>query len=65
MSNSIVNDLLQQLQGAPMQQMADQIGASPAQTESAVGAALPVLLASLGRNAAEPQGAARRMTALR
>ncbi|MDR3018455.1 MAG: DUF937 domain-containing protein [Delftia acidovorans] len=63
-SSSLADELMAQLQGAPMQQMADQIGASPAQTESAVGAALPVLLASLGRNAAEPQGAANLFGAL-
>lgn len=37
-SSSLAAELMAQLQGAPMQQMADQIGASPAQTESAVGA---------------------------
>ncbi|PJO39114.1 calcium-binding protein [Delftia acidovorans] len=63
-SSSLAAELMAQLQGAPMQQMADQIGASPAQTESAVGAALPVLLASLGRNAADPQGAANHLGAL-
>lgn len=63
-SSSLAAELMAQLQGAPMQQMADQIGASPAQTESAVGAALPVLLASLGRNAADPQGAANLFGAL-
>jgi len=63
-SSSLAAELMAQLQGAPMQQMADQIGASPEQTESAVGAALPVLLASLGRNAAEPQGAANLFGAL-
>ncbi|CAB5713982.1 Bacterial protein of uncharacterised function (DUF937) [Delftia tsuruhatensis] len=63
-SSSLAAELMAQLQGAPMQQMANQIGASPAQTESAVGAALPVLLASLGRNAAEPQGAANLFGAL-
>lgn len=46
-----------QLQGAPLQQMAQQLGASPAQTQDAVSAALPLLLAKLGRNASEPQGA--------
>lgn len=63
-SSSLAAELMAQLQGAPMQQMADQIGASPAQTESAVGAALPVLLGSLGRNAADPQGAANLFGAL-
>lgn len=55
--HSLVDDLMAQLQGAPLQQMAQRLGASPAQTEDAVGAALPLLLGTLGRNAAQPQGA--------
>ncbi|MFZ2858985.1 DUF937 domain-containing protein [Acidovorax sp.] len=54
---SLVDELMAQLQGAPLQQMAQQLGTSPAQAESAVGAALPLLLGTLGRNAAQPQGA--------
>lgn len=54
---SLVDELMAQLQGAPLQQMAQQLGTSPAQAEGAVGAALPLLLGTLGRNAAEPQGA--------
>ena len=54
---SLVDDLMAQLQGAPLQQMAQQLGTSPAQTQDAVGAALPMLLGALGRNAAQPQGA--------
>jgi hypothetical protein len=54
---SMVDELMAQLQGAPLQQMAQQLGTSPAQTQSAVGAALPLLLGALGRNAAQPQGA--------
>lgn len=54
---SLVDDLMAQLQGAPLQQMAQQLGTSPAQTQDAVGAALPLLLGALGRNAAQPQGA--------
>ncbi len=54
---SLVDDLMAQLQGAPLQQMAQQLGTSPAQTQDAVGAALPLLLGKLGRNASEPQGA--------
>lgn len=57
MSQTIVNDLLAQLRGAPLDQMANQLGASPQQTESAVSTALPFLLGALGKNAAEPQGA--------
>ena len=54
---SLVDDLMAQLQGAPLQQMAQQLGTSPAQAQDAVGAALPLLLGALGRNAAQPQGA--------
>ena len=51
---SLVDELMAQLQGAPLQQMAQQLGTSPEQTEGAVGAALPLLLGTLGRNAAQP-----------
>jgi len=54
---SLATELMAQLQGAPLQQIAQQLGASPAQTQDAVGAALPLLLGTLGRNAAQPQGA--------
>jgi len=54
---SLIDDLMAQLQGAPLQQMAEQLGTSPAQTEEAVGAALPMLLGAMGRNAATPRGA--------
>ena len=54
---SLVDELLTQLQGAPLQQMAQQLGTSPAQTQDALGAALPMLLGALGRNATQPQGA--------
>ncbi len=63
-SQSMVNDLMAQLQGAPMQQMAQQLGASGTQIQSAVGAALPLLLGALGNNAAQPQGAAALLAAL-
>lgn len=55
---SLVSELMGQLQGAPMQQMAQQLGADNQQIQSAVGAALPLLLGALGNNAAQPQGAA-------
>ena len=54
---ALVDELMAQLQGAPLQQMAQQLGTSPAQAQDAVGAALPLLLGALGRNAAQPQGA--------
>ncbi|MGP1693703.1 MAG: DUF937 domain-containing protein, partial [Giesbergeria sp.] len=55
---SLTEELSAMLQGAPMQQMSQQLGTSPAETASAVSAALPLLLGALGRNAAQPQGAA-------
>ena len=61
---SMVDELMAQLQGAPMQQMAQQLGASGQQIQSAVGAALPLLLGALGNNAAQPQGAAALFGAL-
>lgn len=56
-SQSLVEQLMAQLQGAPLQQMAQQLGTDTAQTQSAVSAALPLLLGALGNNAAQPQGA--------
>jgi len=61
---SMVDELLGQLQGAPMQQMAQQLGANSQQIESAVGAALPMLLGALGNNASQPHGAAALFGAL-
>lgn len=55
---SLVSDLMAQLQGAPMEQMAQKLGANSQQIQSAVGAALPLLLGAMGNNAAQPQGAA-------
>lgn len=54
---TLVQDLLGQLQGAPLQQMSEQLGIGGTQLQSAVGQALPLLLGALGNNAA-PQGAA-------
>ena len=55
---SLTDELLSQLQGAPLQQIASQLGTNPSLAQSAVAAALPMLLGALGRNAAQPQGAA-------
>jgi len=54
---SLTNDLASQLQGAPLQQIAQQLGIDPSQANAAVGAALPLLMGALGRNASQPQGA--------
>lgn len=61
---SLVDQLMSQLQGAPIQQMAQQLGEDPAQVQSAVGAALPMMLGALGNNVAQPQGAADLLGAL-
>ncbi|HEX2082386.1 MAG TPA: DUF937 domain-containing protein [Xanthomonadaceae bacterium] len=57
MTTSLTQDLAAQLQGAPIRQMSQQLGLDPAQTQAAIGAALPLLLGALGRNASQPQGA--------
>ncbi|MFT4198596.1 MAG: DUF937 domain-containing protein [Pseudoxanthomonas sp.] len=54
---SLTQELLSQLQGAPLQQIAQQLGTDHAQAGTAVATALPLLLGALGRNAAQPQGA--------
>ena len=55
---NLSEELLAQLQGAPVQQMAQQLGAGTEQVQSALGQVLPVLLGALGHNAAQPQGVA-------
>ena len=45
------------LKGGQLDQLAQQIGATPQQTEQALQAALPALLGGLSRNVAQPQGA--------
>ena len=58
MSNqSLAEELFKQLQGAPLQQLSQQLGTGQMQTASAISAALPLLLGTMGRNAAQPQGA--------
>lgn len=54
---ALTNDLLSQLQGAPLQQIAQQLGVDDGQAAGAVGAALPLLMGALGKNASQPQGA--------
>ena len=57
MANSITESIFDQIQGAPLQQIAGQLGIDPAQAQSAVAAALPLVVGALGRNASQPQGA--------
>lgn len=55
---STVLDLLaNQLDDSTLSQLSRQLGADTNQTEQAVNAALPMLLAALSRNAATPEGA--------
>lgn len=58
MSNpSLTDELFSQLQGAPLQQVSQQLGIGQTQAAGAISAALPLLMGALGKNAAEPQGA--------
>jgi len=57
MNGSLMDDLLGQLQGEPMGQIAAQLGTDTGTAGQAVGAALPMLLGALGRNAGQPGGA--------
>lgn len=55
--STMTQDLLAQLDGAPLQQISQQLGIDQSQASSAVGAALPLLMGALGKNASQPQGA--------
>ena len=57
MTALLSSDLESRLQGAPIQQIAQQLGVSPAQASSAISTAVPLLLGALGHNASQPQGA--------
>ncbi|WP_269790522.1 DUF937 domain-containing protein [Stenotrophomonas sp. Iso1] len=61
---SLTDDLLSQLQGAPLQQVSQQLGIDPQQASGAISAALPLLMGALGNNAAQPQGAQALLGAL-
>lgn len=54
---AISTDLANRLEGAPAQQIAERLGITPSQASNAIGAALPLLLGTLGHNASQPQGA--------
>ncbi|MBS0218423.1 MAG: DUF937 domain-containing protein [Proteobacteria bacterium] len=54
---SMIEDILSQMQGAPVQQVASQLGVDPAQAQQAIGAALPMIVGALGQNASQPGGA--------
>jgi hypothetical protein len=54
---SALDALLSQLNPQTIQQMAGQLGVSPQQAQSAIQAALPMLMGAMQRNAATPDGA--------
>jgi hypothetical protein len=62
--NPLIDMVTRQLGGATLGQLSEEIGANPSQTQSAISAALPLLLAALSRNASTPQGAAALHTAV-
>ena len=55
--SSLLDLVTQSLGGDATQQISQQLGANPQQTQSAISAALPMLLAGLTRNAQSPGGA--------
>ncbi len=54
---ALTDDLFAQLEGAPLQQISQQLGIGKTQAAGAVSAALPLLIGALGKNASQPQGA--------
>ncbi len=62
--SSLFDQLSQHVNADTIGQFASQIGATPAQTKTAVQAAMPMLLGALARNSATPQGAAGILGAL-
>jgi hypothetical protein len=61
---SITDDLFSRLQDGHIPRIGEQLGISQAQAQSAVAAALPLLVGALGRNAQQPQGASSLFDAL-
>jgi|SRR5690606_11188882 len=61
---TLTHDLASQLQGAPVEQVARQLGIDSTQASSAISAALPLLMGALGRNASQPEGAQALLGAL-
>ncbi|SDL92563.1 protein of unknown function [Oryzisolibacter propanilivorax] len=60
----LTQELLQQLQGAPMARIAGELGVDQQQAQHAAAMAVPLLLGALGRNAQQPQGAQALLQAL-
>ncbi|MFK7998136.1 MAG: DUF937 domain-containing protein [Polyangiales bacterium] len=56
MDNDLLKTLSSHIDANTLSQMAKSLGASPQQTQSAIGAALPMMLGGLARNTAKPGG---------
>jgi len=61
---SITDDLYSRLQDGHIGRIGEQLGISQAQAQSAVAAALPLLVGALGRNSQQPAGASSLFNAL-
>jgi hypothetical protein len=55
--DALTQQLMQQLAGAGLAKIGQQIGADPQTTNSALSAALPLLVSALAKNASQPEGA--------
>lgn len=60
----IMEVLMSQLSGGGLKQISQQIGADEGSTNQAVGAAIPLLISALARNASQPGGAGALQNAL-
>jgi hypothetical protein len=54
---SLLNQLTEQLSGPALEALSKQLGADPSQTQSAIAAALPMIVGAMGNQAATEQGA--------
>jgi len=53
----LIDQIMQQLSGDNLSQISTQIGAKKGSTDSALSAAMPLLLSALANNASKPEGA--------
>lgn len=62
--NDLAGMVMGMLGSGELEKLSSQLGSDPATTQRAVGAAVPMLLSALGKNAATPQGAEALLGAL-